>query len=102
MTLHQGDVYWAETESKRRPVLVVTRSQAIPVLRYIVVAPVTRTIRGIGTEIALGPDDGMREDCVAAFDDLRPVPKSFLTERIGSLGPRRSEICRALGALADC
>lgn len=102
MTPRQGDVWWAETESKRRPVLVVTRTQAVPVLTWLVVAPVTRRIRGIPTEIRLGSDDGLREDCVATFDSLQPVRRSFLTERIGSLGPRRLEICRALAALADC
>ncbi|MGH9127174.1 MAG: type II toxin-antitoxin system PemK/MazF family toxin, partial [Acidimicrobiales bacterium] len=41
----QGDIWWAEAEDKRRPVLVVTRSEAVPVLSAIVVAPVTRTVR---------------------------------------------------------
>jgi mRNA interferase MazF len=98
----QGEVWWAETESKRRPVLVVTRSEAIPVLTLLVVAPVTRTIRGIPTEIRLGPEDGMGEECAASFDNLQPIRKAFLTDRVGSLDRRRPEICRALGALADC
>ena len=50
----QGEIWWAETEEKRRPVLVVTRSEAVPVLTGIVVAPVTRTVRDIPTEIRLG------------------------------------------------
>ena len=50
----QGEIWWAETEAKRRPMLVVTRSEAVPVLAGIVVAPVTRTIRDIPTEIQLG------------------------------------------------
>ena len=50
----QGEVWWAETEQARRPVLVVTRSEAVEVLIGIVVAPVTRTVRGIPTEIPLG------------------------------------------------
>src|SRR5688572_9019703 len=58
VTPMQGDVWWAETENYRRPVLVVTRSQAVPVLRWIVVAPITRRIREIPTEIRLGPEDG--------------------------------------------
>lgn len=102
VTPRQGEVWWAETEDKRRPVLVVTRSQAIPVLRWITVAPVTTTIRSIPTEIELGPEDGLREPCVAAFDNLHLLGRGFLTDRIGSLGPRRVEICRALAALADC
>ena len=98
----QGDVWWAEAEDKRRPVLVVTRTEAIPVLTWILVAPVTRTIRNIPTEVNLGVDDGMPAPCVATFDNLQPIRKTFLTEFVGSISYRRSEVCRALSALADC
>lgn len=102
MTPTQGDIWWAEAEDKRRPVLIVTRTEAIPVLTWIVVAPVTRTIRGIPTEIELGESQGLTVDCVASFDNLQPIRKSFLTERVGALPEPRRSICRALGALADC
>lgn len=99
----QGEVWWAEAEDKRRPVLIVTRSEAIPVLTSIVVAPVTRTIRGIATEIPLGPQDGLPSLCVASFDNVQPIHRSLLTTRVGSTPPeRRREICLALTALADC
>jgi mRNA interferase MazF len=100
---HQGEVWWAEAEDKRRPVLIVTRNDAIPVLRRLVVAPVTRTIRGIPTEVALGEDEGLPVACAASFDNLQPVNRHLLTQRVGALGaPRRHEVCRALDALADC
>jgi mRNA interferase MazF len=100
---HQGEVWWAEAEDKRRPVLIVTRSEAVPVLTWIVVAPVTRTIRGIPTEVTLGPDEGLPDDCVASFDNLQPIRRSFLTDRVGRLSPdRRDTICSALRSLADC
>lgn len=102
VTPAQGEIWWAEAEDKRRPVLVLTRSEAIPVLTWVIVAPVTRTIRGIPTEVALDTDDGLPVPCVAAFDNLQPIRKTFLTELVGSVRQRRSEICRALGALADC
>jgi mRNA interferase MazF len=99
----QGEVWWAEAEDKRRPVLVVTRSEAVPVLTWIVVAPVTRSVRGIPTEVSLGPDEGLRVACSASFDNVQPIRRSFLTSRIGRLAPaRRPDICRALFALADC
>lgn len=98
----QGDIWWAEAEDKRRPVLIVTRSEAIPVLSWIVVAPVTRTIRGIPTEIPLDGESGLPVPCVAAFDNLQPIRRTFLTEKVGSLRNPRSEICRSLSALADC
>ncbi len=102
-TPRQGEVWWAEAEDKRRPVLIVTRSEAIPVLTSIVVAPVSRTIRGIATEIPLDARDGLPSPCVASFDNVQPIHRSLLTFRVGSTPPeRRSEICGALAALADC
>ncbi len=98
----QGEIWWAETEDKRRPYLIVTRSEAVPVLNSVVAAPVSRTVRGIPTEIALGPSEGLHVECAASFDNLEPILRSALTERTGSLGPRRGEICETLRALADC
>ncbi len=102
VTLRQGDIWWAEAQDKRRPVLVVTRSEAIPVLNWILVAPLTRTIRGIPTEIPLDQDHGLDTPCAASFDNLQPIRKTFLTARIGSLRFPRQEICRTLSAMADC
>jgi mRNA interferase MazF len=98
----QGEIWWAEADDKRRPVLIVTRSEAIPVLTGIVVAPVTRTVRTIPTEIPLGGIEGLQTDCAASFDNLQRVRRSALTQRVGDLGLRRGEICAALQALADC
>jgi mRNA interferase MazF len=98
----QGEIWWAEVETMRRPVLVVSRSEAVAVLTGIVVAPLTRTIRGIASEVRLGPDEGLPEDCVASFDNLQRVRRSNLTEIAGDLGLRRGEVCRALEAMADC
>jgi mRNA interferase MazF len=98
----QGEIWWAEAEDARRPVLVVTRSEAVEVLTGIVVAPITRTVRSIATEIALGPDEGLAVECAASFDNLQRVRRSTLTERTGELGSRAAELCGALRALADC
>jgi len=98
----QGEIWWAEAEDKRRPVLVVTRSEAIPVLTWLVVAPITRTVRGIPTEIPVGPEQGLPHEGTASFDNLQPIRRSFLTQRVGELDAPRLGICRALGALADC
>ena len=102
MTPRMGEIFWYEVEDGRRPVLVVTRSSGAAVLRRIVVAPVTRRIRGVPSEVSLGSAEGLGESCVAAFDNLHVVSRANLTERVGSLGPRRDEICRALATLADC
>jgi mRNA interferase MazF len=99
----QGEIWWAEAVDKRRPVLVITRSDAVPVLTWLIVAPVTRTVRGIPTEIGLDRRHGLSVDCAASFDNVQPIRRGFLTERIGDLGAEaRIQICSALEALADC
>ena len=99
----QGELWWAEAEDKRRPVLVCTRSEVIPVLRTVVVAPVTRTVRGIPSELPLGRDEGLGVECAATFDSLQTVPRGALTRRIGALDAlRRLEMCVALRAMSDC
>jgi mRNA interferase MazF len=80
----------------------VSRSEAIPVLGWIVVAPLTRTVRGIPTEIALDQTHGVDTPCVASFDNLQPIRKAFLTSRAGALPFARATICRTLAAMADC
>jgi mRNA interferase MazF len=81
----------------------VTRGEAVAVLDWIVVAPVTRRIRLIPTEIRLGPDDGLPVECAASFDNLQTLRRTFLTERVGESSPdRRGQVCAALAALADC
>jgi mRNA interferase MazF len=100
----RGEVWWAEIEDVgRRPFLVMTRPAAIPVLHNLLAAPITRTVRGIPTEVRLGVDDGMTTDCAASFDNLRVVPKSYLVDRVCLLDPiRMVEACRALRAAVDC
>jgi mRNA interferase MazF len=81
----QGDLWLMETPNeKRRPVLVISRDEAIPVLNNVVVAPVTSTIRAIQTCIPVGPDHGLDHDSVATFDNLGAVPKSVLTRHLGT------------------
>jgi mRNA interferase MazF len=100
----RGEVWWGEMESVgRRPFLVMTRSAAIPVLESVLAAPVTRTIRGIPTEVHLDETDGMPIECVASFDNLRIVPTSLLVERQCTLDPLRMlEACDALRIATDC
>jgi mRNA interferase MazF len=100
----QAELWLMETPNrKRRPVLVVSRDEVIPVVNNVVVAPVTSTIRHIPTCVPVGPGQGIDHDSVASFDNVAAVPKSALTVRLGTLGPEgRRLICDALDALANC
>jgi mRNA interferase MazF len=100
----RGEVWWGEIEEVgRRPFLVMTRSAAIPVLHNLLAAPVTRTVRHLPTELALGLEDGMPTECAASFDNLRVVPKPYLVVRLCVLDPiRLIDACGALRAAVDC
>lgn len=99
----RGDVWWAEApDEKGRPFLIVSRDVANEVMQRILVAPVTRRVRGLPSELELGVDEGLPIGSVASFDNLRPFPKALLVRRLGGLGPRLHEICRAAGAALDC
>lgn len=100
----RGEVWWGEApDAKDRPYLVLTRDEAIPVLRTILVAPVTRTVRRIPTEVPLGPDEGLSSESVAAFDAITVFPRAMLVRRIGAMAPHRAhELCVALAAAVDC
>jgi mRNA interferase MazF len=100
----RGDVCWLELEEEgRRPVLVLTRDEALSRLRNIVVALVTRTVRGIETEVGIGPADGMPVECAVSLDNLRTVPRALLSEPISTLDPTRmGAVCRALAHSTGC
>lgn len=102
--LRRGQVWWGELQDAgRRPYLIMTRNAAIGVLNTVLAAPVTRTVRGIPTELRLGPADGMPADCAASFDNLTVIPQAFLTDHICTLDPARiAEACVALGAATEC
>jgi mRNA interferase MazF len=102
--VNRGEVWWLEhPDAGRRPACVLTRQAAIPVLASVLVAPATRTVRGIPTEVSLSRDDGMPADCVLTFDHLTTVPKAMLTERITRLTDAQlAESCDALRAATGC
>ncbi|MGH9252694.1 MAG: type II toxin-antitoxin system PemK/MazF family toxin [Acidimicrobiales bacterium] len=102
--MKRGGVYYLEhPEWGRRPVLVLTRDAAIPVLKRVTIASISRTIRGIPTEVILDEDDGMPRRCAVSLDNLGDAWKSMLTEHITTLGPlRMREVCQALNVSVGC
>ncbi len=100
--MRQGELWWA-TLDKRRPVLVLTRNEAIGVLNSVVVAPGTRTLRGIASEVVAGGEEGLPTETAFSFDNLATLPKAMLGQRIGQLGVGgRAQMCTAVAAMLDC
>jgi mRNA interferase MazF len=102
--VNRGEIWWVEDpDAGRRPHLVLTRQSTIPVLNAYLSVPATRTIRGIPTEVRLGTEDGMPEDCVLGLDNTTVVPKALFVERIAKLrGDRLQEVCAALAVASGC
>lgn len=102
--MRSGDLYWGVTTAAgERPYLVLTRTAAIAVLHRITVAPCTTTIRGIPTELPLGPEEGLDHDSVAQLDAVMPALKTSLHRRLGTIGPdRHAELCRRVAVAFGC
>ncbi len=103
--VNRGEIwlYSFNPPDKRRPVLVLTRPDAIPWLHTVMVAPITSTIRGAPSEVAVGIDEGLKGDSAVNLDHVQTVPKRQLKHFVGSLGPEKmSAVCRALIIAAAC
>jgi len=90
----RNDIYWADLgpPAGRRPVCVLTRDAAIDVLASVTCAPITRTVRGIRSEVELGPEHGLPEVCVISCDNVITVSIDDLDdEPVGHL----DEVARA-------
>jgi mRNA interferase MazF len=99
-----GEVVWAQVPGdKIRPVVIITRTRIIRRLHSVVVAPVTSTERNIGTEVRLGPAEGVRDGSVANLDNLMLISRSTLGPQVGQVSAERwPEFCRAAAALMAC
>lgn len=98
--ISRGDIFWADLgpPAGRRPVCILTRDAAIAVLRTVTCAPITRTIRGIRSEVEVGTDEGLPERSAISCDNLITIPQELLDPApLGSLRePKRAELDRSL------
>jgi mRNA interferase MazF len=96
----RDDVYWADLgpPAERRPVCILTRDAAIEVLTSVTCAPITRTIRGIRSEVEIGTEQGLPEPCVINCDNVITVPIGALDDApVGRLDEAsRASLDRAL------
>lgn len=84
----RGDITWADLgpPAGRRPVCVLTRDAALEVLTAVICAPITRTRRGIRSEVPVGPEHGLPEASVISCDNLITIPLASLdADPIGRL-----------------
>ena len=100
----RGEVWWYEhPQAGRRPFLILTRDEAIPVLHQVLAVPATRTVRDIPTEVVLGRADGMTSACCLTLDNLTVIRHALCVERITRLSAERMrEVCTALELATAC
>lgn len=89
--MNRGDVFWHKFKEpdKTRPVLIITRDEAIPELNAITVIPITTTIRDVDSQVILMESDGMREVSVLNIDGIQTIPKNKLGKFITHLSDER-------------
>lgn len=88
---------------KRRPVVVLTRQEVLPLLPTAMVAPITPTIRGLPSEVIVGTDEGLKHDSAVNLDHVQTVQQRFLHSFVGSLSEgKMRQVCRALSLATGC
>lgn len=100
----QGEVWWANLPDPVgwRPVVILTRNSAIPVLHSVTVAPLTRTLRNVPTEVVVDVDDGVPTRSAVSLDNIATIEKDRLVQQITTLGTdRMNEIWEALHIAFD-
>ena len=102
--MQRGEVWFAATPGGDRPVLVLTRDPVADRIGSVVVAAITRTVRGLVSELELTAiDDGVPTDCVVNFDNIHTIPRDALRRPVVKLEPARlAQACQRLRDATGC
>jgi mRNA interferase MazF len=98
----RGELWLAQLD-KRRPVVILTRDPLGRLLHSVIVGPVTSTIRGLSTEVGVGPDDGVRVPSAVNLDNLQLLDRGRLVRRVGRVrADTLARICDAAAIAIGC
>jgi mRNA interferase MazF len=98
----RGDIYRVHRpgdDPKRYRSFVVVSRDALVQSRFssLICAPIFTRGQSLITQVAIGPDEGMKHDCWIVCDNLVSVQKTELTQVIGSLSrTKQAELDYAL------
>ncbi|WP_454301659.1 type II toxin-antitoxin system PemK/MazF family toxin [Salana multivorans] len=82
---------------KTRPVLVLTREAARGAMTKVTVAPITTTVKGLGSEVPVGPANGLDHECAVSMDNIITIPASALGRTVGFLSAHQeAQLARAV------
>jgi mRNA interferase MazF len=102
--MQRGEIWFAATPGGDRPVLVLTRDPVADRIGAVVVAALTRTRRGLVSELILtAEDDGVPSDCVVNFDNVHTLPRATFRSHVTQLSAgRMAQACRTLRDATGC
>ena len=102
--MKRGDVWFAEVGRKRRPVLLLTRTEVLDVRLLVTVAEITGSARGLAAEVDLDHSDlGLKRDSVVNCDGLHTVAQTTLTKRVGAVDDETLDrVCSAISYALGC
>lgn len=87
----RGEVWWAELEGDAgfRPVVIVSSADSLARRHNVTIAEVTRSLRGLPSEVRLSTADGLPVNCAINADHLHTIPKDRFRRRIAALSDER-------------
>lgn len=102
--MNRGEIWLAQVGRKRRPVLVLTRSEVLDVRALVTVAEISTTARGLAAEVEIDhARAGLDRESVVNCDGLHTIPQSMLTTRVGALDDDTlGRVCSALNYALGC
>jgi len=102
--MRRGEIWFAATPGGDRPVLVLTRDPVADRIGSVVVAALTRTQRGLVSELVLtAAQDGVPSDCIVNFDNVHTLPRSAFRRQVTQLSAQRvGRACRTLRDAMGC
>ena len=103
--VNRGEIwnYRFKAPDKRRPVLILSRQEVIPLRHTVMVAPVTSTRRGAPSEVPVGVKEGLKHESAVDLDHVQTVERARLVSFVGSLdAAQMRHVCRALAVATGC
>lgn len=103
--VNRGEIwqYRFKPPDKRRPVLILSRQEVIPLLHTVMVAPITSTRRGAPSEVPVGAQEGLKHDSAVNLDHVQTIERARLVSFVGALDAgQMRHVCRALAVATGC
>ena len=98
-----AEIWVADGGGARRPALVLTRPEAVERLERILVALATTNIRGLPSEVRVGPNEGLEVDSVFNLDTPELLSRSRFVSFVAEFPLARwPEVCTAMQSAINC